>query len=78
MTSILLFITLVAILFSLGSSFTIVSTRGNVVSPRSTLSMGGNKAKFGIFSPAVIAAKYILGDAKLNKVILSNRSNPIF
>lgn len=32
------------------------------------LLMGGNKAKFGIFSPAVVAAKFVLGDAKLNKV----------
>eukprot|EP01040_Poterioochromonas_malhamensis_P002575 gene2575-2737_t len=28
----------------------------------------GNNAKFGIFSPAVYAAKFVLGDAKLNKV----------
>jgi hypothetical protein len=35
---------------------------------RTVLAMGGNKATFGIFSPAVYAAKYILGEAKLNKV----------
>jgi hypothetical protein len=28
----------------------------------------GNNAAFGIFSPAVYAAKAILGEAKLNKV----------
>ena len=37
-------------------------------SHRTVLAMGGNKAKFGIFSPAVYAAKYVLGEAKLNKV----------
>lgn len=31
----------------------------------------GNNAKFGIFSPAVYAAKWVLGDAKLNKVLCS-------
>ena len=37
---------------------------------RSTsLQMSGNKAKFGIFSPAVYIAKFTLGEAKLNKVI---------
>mmetsp|Transcript_14283 Transcript_14283/g.29407 ORF Transcript_14283/g.29407 Transcript_14283/m.29407 type:complete len:137 (-) Transcript_14283:179-589(-) len=29
--------------------------------------MGGKKAKFGIFSPAVYGAKIVLGDDKLNK-----------
>jgi hypothetical protein len=28
----------------------------------------GNNAKFGIFSPAVYAARFVLGEAKLNKV----------
>ncbi len=32
------------------------------------LHMGGKQAKFGIFSPAVYAAKFVLGEAKLNKV----------
>mmetsp|Transcript_29242 Transcript_29242/g.40170 ORF Transcript_29242/g.40170 Transcript_29242/m.40170 type:complete len:84 (-) Transcript_29242:162-413(-) len=32
------------------------------------LSMGGNKAKFGIFSPVVYLAKLALGEAKLNKL----------
>lgn len=30
--------------------------------------MGGKKAKFGVFSPAVYIAKFGLGQAKLNKI----------
>ena len=30
--------------------------------------MGGKKAKFGVFSPAVYIAKFALGQAKLNKI----------
>lgn len=30
--------------------------------------MGGKVAKFGFFSPAVIVAKIVLGEKKLNKV----------
>jgi hypothetical protein len=30
--------------------------------------MGGKVAKFGIFSPAVIVAKIVLGEQKLNKI----------
>jgi hypothetical protein len=41
---------------------------------RSTeLYMGGKMSKFGIFSPAVYAAKFILGEAKLNKVSIEVR-----
>ena len=32
------------------------------------LQMGGKMSKFGIFSPAVYAAKWVLGEAKLNKI----------
>lgn len=44
-----------------------------VRSPRSIQStklkmVSGNKANFGIFSPAVVVAKFVLGEAKLNKV----------
>ena len=39
----------------------------NVGFRRATVSMGNNAA-FGIFSPAVIAAKKILGDKQLNKL----------
>jgi hypothetical protein len=36
---------------------------------KSTLKMmSGKMSKFGIFSPAVYAAKFVLGEAKLNKV----------
>jgi hypothetical protein len=42
-------------------------------SPRSIQStqlkmVSGNKANFGLFSPAVVVAKFVLGEAKLNKV----------
>jgi len=30
--------------------------------------MGGKMSKFGVFSPAVYAAKIALGEAKLNKI----------
>jgi hypothetical protein len=40
-----------------------------------SLHMGGNKAKFGIFSPAVYIAKFALGEAKLNKVIFIVKPN---
>jgi hypothetical protein len=58
-----------------GSSF-VVSTKGvQAPTPRShqgsagvsSLQMG-SQAKFGIFSPAVYAAKIVLGSDKLNKV----------
>ena len=45
--------------------------KSNIVAPRDRnmkLMMGGNKAKFSYFSPFVVAAKFILGDQKLNKV----------
>jgi len=35
---------------------------------KTELNMGGKMSKFGIFSPAVYAAKAILGEAKLNKL----------
>lgn len=46
------------------------SVRSDRRSP--TKLMMGNNAAFGIFSPAVYAAKFILGDAKLNKVSTSS------
>jgi hypothetical protein len=39
-----------------------VTTRGDMQM------MGGKKSKFGIFSPAVYAAKIALGEKKLNKI----------
>lgn len=35
---------------------------------RTELSMGGKQSKFGIFSPAVLLAKAVLGEGKLNKI----------
>lgn len=35
---------------------------------RTSLQMGGKMSKFGIFSPAVYAAKAVLGEQKLNKI----------
>ena len=32
------------------------------------MQMGGKMAKFGIFSPAVYGAKFVLGQEKLNKL----------
>ena len=52
------------------SGFMVPVSNNNFVGTRKdmALSMGGNNAKFGIFSPAVYFAKFALGDAKLNKV----------
>ena len=68
MTSLYLAIIIVILILNSVSCFTIGS--GSIVRSRvkgGQLSMGNN-AKFGIFSPAVIVAKYVLGEAKLNKV----------
>ena len=35
---------------------------------RTSLQMGGKMSKFGIFSPAVYAAKAVFGEQKLNKL----------
>lgn len=41
--------------------------------------VSGNKANFGIFSPAVVVAKFVLGEAKLNKVsIVPARDGRLF
>ena len=46
-----------------------VRPTNGVSRPRaSELYMGGKKAKFGIFSPAVYGAKLVLGEGKLNKL----------
>jgi hypothetical protein len=57
-----------------GSSF-VVSRNGSVPAATSTTRRGkatelymGSQAKFGIFSPAVYAAKAVLGQDKLNKI----------
>jgi hypothetical protein len=57
-----------------GSSF-VVSGNGSVPAAASTTRRGkatelymGSQAKFGVFSPAVYAAKAVLGQDKLNKI----------
>lgn len=65
---------LALILFSLLIASTEAFQRPlSYTAPRSLLStnlkmVSGNKANFGLFSPAVVAAKFVLGEAKLNKV----------
>jgi len=78
MMSIYLVVVLIVLIFSSSSSFSI-SGSSNIISPVRSRSRGGqlsmgNNAKFGIFSPAVIAAKYVIGEAKLNKVLLKTSS----
>lgn len=60
-----------------GSSFVVSQRRSQHVvnapirrtsSGVTSLRMGGSMAKFGIFSPAVYAAKIVLGDQKLKQV----------
>ena len=46
-----------------------MDSRPHMVHNRPTeLYMGGKTAKFGIFSPAVIVAKTIIGETKFNKI----------
>lgn len=60
---------------SIGSSFVVAQQRQSTVAPptrraangASSLQMG-SMAKFGVFSPAVYAAKIVLGNDKLNKI----------
>jgi K+-transporting ATPase A subunit len=44
---------------------------------KTELHMGGKQAKFGIFSPAVYAAKFVLGESELNKVRNRTSTNVI-
>lgn len=63
-----LVIVMILFLVVLSQAYSFMSPR-SMRSPRTTqLHMGGNKAKFGIFSPVVYGAKFVLGEAKLNKV----------
>lgn len=59
------------------SPFRSFPSTGRVQSRGVNLVMGNN-AKFGIFSPAVYAAKFVLGDAKLNKVGLCEQYHSIY
>ena len=68
MPSILLSFLFILVSIIVVQSFQIpVLQNSSPIRNRAVLTMG-SKAKFGIFSPAVYAAKYILGEAKLNKV----------
>eukprot|EP00549_Striatella_unipunctata_P025072 CAMPEP_0118697304 /NCGR_PEP_ID=MMETSP0800-20121206/14411_1 /TAXON_ID=210618 ORGANISM="Striatella unipunctata, Strain CCMP2910" /NCGR_SAMPLE_ID=MMETSP0800 /ASSEMBLY_ACC=CAM_ASM_000638 /LENGTH=138 /DNA_ID=CAMNT_0006596679 /DNA_START=128 /DNA_END=544 /DNA_ORIENTATION=- len=56
-----------------GSTFVTSQKRQCVVVEKTPLKgsmsmMGGKKSKFGIFSPAVIGAKVVLGDNELKKI----------
>jgi len=53
---------------AVASAFTRLPHLNKVRTPRTELSMGGKQSKFGIFSPAVILAKTVLGEGKLNKI----------
>lgn len=67
-----LFFLLVATLCSSTTAFAPVQPSFKSVpqqrSSSTELYMGGKMAKFGIFSPAVYAAKFALGTEKLNKI----------
>jgi hypothetical protein len=67
-----LFFVFVCVVFLISSSnaFTISSSSSRLQQQGNglrSLAMGNN-AKFGLFSPAVVVAKALLGDAKLNKI----------
>lgn len=75
----LAYLFLLALVLSMAVGFTSNFRVGPPKMPRSAeqsgpyrspmrLMMGGNKAAFGLFSPAVVVAKFALGDAKFNKV----------
>ena len=69
MLSSLITVLLCMMLIATTEGFQRPSTYNNRKLHGSQLSMvSGNKANFGIFSPAVVAAKFVLGEAKLNKV----------
>ena len=67
-------IVIVLTFFALGTAFV---ANSRCVSPqrlyRTDLQMGGKMSKFGIFSPAVYAAKFVLGEKKLEKVGFCSR-----
>ena len=51
-----------------GAALAFVRPSGGAYRPRTELYMGGKRAKFGVFSPAVYGAKALLGEQKLNKI----------
>lgn len=65
----------VASAWSGGSSFVVSRSSGGSHTPTASTRRGkatelymGSQAKFGVFSPAVYAAKVVLGQDKLNKI----------
>jgi len=56
------------LLVAVAQAFLAHSGRTPIRAPRTQLAMGGKQSKFGIFSPAVIVAKTVLGEGKLNKI----------
>jgi len=66
MKSIIILIFLICLMINSIAGFTMTSSRCSR-SKGGQLTMGNN-AKFGIFSPAVVVAKFVIGEAKLNKV----------
>ena len=53
------------------------SVKSSPIISRKTSLEGGKMSKFGIFSPAVYAAKLALGEARLNKVRVKRFSNSV-
>ena len=65
-----LYALILLVLFNFSNAF-VASTQSLKMSNRLNLQMSGKMSKFGIFSPAVYAAKLALGETKLNKVIVN-------
>ena len=55
-------------LIALSSAFIPRVQRTGITNRNFELQMGGKMSKFGIFSPAVYIAKFVLGEKKLEKV----------
>ena len=65
MKSIIIVVFLLCLMINSISGFTMTSRYSRSKGGQLTM---GNNAKFGIFSPAVVVAKFVIGEAKLNKV----------
>ena len=66
--SAILFVYLLVVLCLSVESFSLTRDGAAIRNSGRSLTMGNN-AKFGIFSPVVYGAKFVLGEAKLNKVL---------
>lgn len=63
---VVLYLCVLALLAGFAQAF---APRHNVARPQKMqLAMGGKQSKFGIFSPAVIVVKTVLGEVKFNKL----------